>query len=83
MTVAIRWAESKEFVTGGEFSAACPASSTGFPANVLVSSGRCLYASRHGKCFFHDAMALANGFATAVEKRGALPGNGMPSGDAT
>ena len=57
MTVAIRWAEPKEFVTGGEFSAAYPASSTGFPANILVSSGRCLYASRHGKCSFLDAMA--------------------------
>jgi hypothetical protein len=82
VTVAIRWAESKEFVTGGEFSA-YRASSTGFPANILVSSGRCLYASRHGNCSFLESMALANGFATAVEKRGALPGNGMPSGDVT
>jgi hypothetical protein len=47
---------SKEFVRGGEFFGGLPASSTGFPANILVSSGRCLFASRHGKCSFHDAM---------------------------
>ena len=45
VTVAIRSAESKEFVRGGNFGGA-PASSSGFPANILVSSGRCLFAWR-------------------------------------